>query len=706
MKRGKKDAKGKGKRQKQREKTKTQLDILSTDTEGEHFHIDNCTVILLKPKHQADATERASEREEELSLTFTKCETSDQSLFFNYAIVALPGEFEREEDRTPLQDVVLLNHKSSLKLKDGSEDDVSSENDDSIEKERVRRGEEGKELFFGSGLRYEDLSDELLYLGLGVMPESIDRENFDLRNAKYVGHSPYHILKKKFSYVNKKCQARCYQVKNTECQTQPKKIINYNEQASKSSIYEDFRTARENENRSKKLLEQGYKERNRRGTIKEVEGLNLSVSIFDLVTGRNQEVVNIEKMDPLDELSTMIERTLLQNINRRKYEDLAFWDDESDKFRDGQGSLLPIFSYSHETGPSSETLEVVSISVNKFEPHLIAVAMGSFNYSRNLGIGKYKKPLKGLIRIYSLKAPGVCDRELASNSGVIVIKFNDTSESSASLLVVGCFDGFVRVYDVSKDTNAPIFEEDAHLDPVRDLYWLKDAENFADDQSFYSIGEDGFIFLWTWIDNSFTSEKVMTIKLKLDLLDANFDLEKDAPHGTKNELYGKARPTCFEFSPSNEYIFLVGTGQGKIYKCSRAFSDQYLHVYKAHFLDVYCIRFNKHNPRYFASCSSDWKARIWDDRERIMVTQIELFTQVTNVAWSAYSSEVLVISDLRGNVIISRIKDRMKKRICEQKVILDGGINCLHLDAKRPLVFIADNKGTLQVFKLSPNLRT
>ena len=38
--------------------------------------------------------------------------------------------------------------------------------------------------------------------------------------------------------------------------------------------------------------------------------------------------------------------------------------------------------------------------------------------------------------------------------------------------------------------------------------------------------------------------------------------------------------TAFDFHKSIDYLFLVGTEEGKIHKCSKAYSTQYLNTYK------------------------------------------------------------------------------------------------------------------------------
>ena len=48
-------------------------------------------------------------------------------------------------------------------------------------------------------------------------------------------------------------------------------------------------------------------------------------------------------------------------------------------------------------------------------------------------------------------------------------------------------------------------------------------------------------------------------------------------------MFSVAGATCFDFNPNNSDIFLVGSEEGKIYQCSRAYNQQYLNVYEVLF---------------------------------------------------------------------------------------------------------------------------
>lgn len=70
------------------------------------------------------------------------------------------------------------------------------------------------------------------------------------------------------------------------------------------------------------------------------------------------------------------------------------------------------------------------------------------------------------------------------------------------------------------------------------------------------------------------------------------------------------------FHPTNPEIFQVATEEGIIFKCSTAYSSKYLMTYHAHYLSIHRMDYNKFNTNIFASCSGDWRVKVWEDMRR------------------------------------------------------------------------------------------
>lgn len=59
------------------------------------------------------------------------------------------------------------------------------------------------------------------------------------------------------------------------------------------------------------------------------------------------------------------------------------------------------------------------------------------------------------------------------------------------------------------------------------------------------------------------------------------DLNTEGPEGTTLTALGCG--TSFDFHRTIDYLFLVGTEEGKIQKCSKAYSSKYLGSYDVRF---------------------------------------------------------------------------------------------------------------------------
>ena len=69
---------------------------------------------------------------------------------------------------------------------------------------------------------------------------------------------------------------------------------------------------------------------------------------------------------------------------------------------------------------------------------------------------------------------------------------------------------------------------------------------------------------------------------------------------------------CVTFNPSDDTMFLVGTDEGMIYKCTTEYSSKYLETYAAHNTPIYNIAWNPYVPSVFLTCAAEWMIKIWD----------------------------------------------------------------------------------------------
>lgn len=339
---------------------------------------------------------------------------------------------------------------------------------------------------------------------------------------------------------------------------------------------------------------------------------------------KEDDMVHSQKMS---NALKILERMVNHNAQDDVFQDFKYWEDASDAYRHGEGSLLPLWRFNTE---KTKRKQVTSVCWNPAYPDLFAVGFGSYDFMRQGS---------GMLCCFSLKNTSHPEYTFATESGVMCLDFHPVHNS---LLAVGCYDGTVMVFDVRIKGNRPIYSSTIrtgkHTDPVWQVHWQE--EDLAKELNFFSISSDGQVASWIMSKNELKMEPVMQLKL--------LSTTRDDPDEVN--LSGLAGGCCFDFNKRSEHLFIVGTEEGKIHKCSKAYSGQYLETYQGHHMAVYSLKWNPFHPRVFLSCSADWTVKIWDHTLPNPIMSFELGNAVGDIAWSSYSSTVFAAVSSEGKV--------------------------------------------------------
>lgn len=142
--------------------------------------------------------------------------------------------------------------------------------------------------------------------------------------------------------------------------------------------------------------------------------------------------------------------------------------------------------------------------------------------------------------------------------------------------------------------------------------------------NFISVSGDGKVNNWIMMPSHLTMTTIMNLYLDREMVPGpdgtmvkmkskcSFIMYRNDIKNVDFNLIGCA--SCFVFHPVDPSVYMVGTEEGLILKCSTAYSSVYLMTYQAHSLPVYKIDFNKFNSNIFISCSGDWRVKIWEDK--------------------------------------------------------------------------------------------
>lgn len=262
------------------------------------------------------------------------------------------------------------------------------------------------------------------------------------------------------------------------------------------------------------------------------------------------------------------------------------------------------------------------------------------------------------------------------------------------LICIGMNDGNVAVYNLKRNTAEPLYISKGvkHSECVWEVKWGRDIITDGD-INFYSVSGDGRILNWAMMQNKLAFTTIMTLFLHQgdeQLITGNTEL-KAGPDGSDKKL--RACGTCLIFHPTNPEVFLIGSEEGLIFKCSTAYSSKYLHVYRAHSLKVYRIDFNKYNTNIFASCSGDWRVKIWEDMRTDPLFIFDLGASVGDVKWAPYSSTVFAAVTSEGKVFVFDLNVNKYKPIAIQAVSKKRNkLTRLAFNQKLPFIIVSDDK--------------
>ncbi|XP_018330112.1 dynein intermediate chain 2, ciliary [Agrilus planipennis] len=380
-----------------------------------------------------------------------------------------------------------------------------------------------------------------------------------------------------------------------------------------------------------------------------------------------------------------LERMINQNINDEINKDYKYWDDPSDQYREEEGTLLPLWKFTYE---KTRKHSVTDLQWSPWYYDLVAASLGYFDHMKPLDTG--------YLCLYSLKNPSYPEYICQTQSAVMTV---DNHPDHPYMIVIGLYDGNTIVYNIQASCKTPAYKSDEvtqkHRGIVWDVTWRPDLPD--GELNYYSIGADGNVNHWILLQTEMSVTTIITLCMDKEPL--------RGPDGTQVIL--KSTPSCIKFHPSNRDVFLVGTEEGLIYKCSTSYSATYLFTYRAHSLAVYRMDYNYFNSNIFVSGSADWRVKIWEDNRHEPLYVFDLGAFVGDVKWAPYSSTVLAAGTIDGKLSVFDLNISKYKPICIQAVVSKkkNKLTRIRFNQRFPIILVGDEKGMITALKLSPNLR-
>ena len=157
---------------------------------------------------------------------------------------------------------------------------------------------------------------------------------------------------------------------------------------------------------------------------------------------------------------------------------------------------------------------------------------------------------------------------------------------------------------------------------------------------------------------------------------------------------------------NKEDVYVVGTEEGSVQKCSKAYSSEFLASYSGHNMAVYSVKWNCIHEDVFLSASADWTVKLWHaGRDDGAIMTFDLQNCVGDIAWAPYSSTVFAVCTSDGKVSVFDVAQQKHKPMCQQKIVKKARLTKVVFNPKHPILLVGDDRGCVTSLKLSPNLR-
>ncbi|KAJ3072554.1 WD repeat-containing protein 78 [Podochytrium sp. JEL0797] len=383
------------------------------------------------------------------------------------------------------------------------------------------------------------------------------------------------------------------------------------------------------------------------------ESLKHSLLIMErAVVGNNYESKlilyrNIQKpqevLPPTPESSRPRTREGAENEDNGQIEELEVEEEEEEE-EEAYGANIPtlnaLWSYRCDL---TRGRSVMYMSFNKENEDILAVAYGENKNGSS--------PHMGMLLVWSLKNPEWPERIYKSTQAITSVDF---SRYTPNLLAAGFSDGKIAIYDVREKADAPVLDNShipgKHRDPVWELKWIERERGMSDDQSkaesLVSISTDGRVCQWQ-IKKGFEHSDLMVLKRVTkqapETGGASSSRGDGASHGSHAKpvamISRQAGGLCFDFNPNDRNIYVLGTEDGHIHRCSVSYNEQYLQTQFGHTGPVYKVKWSPFLPSAFLSCSADWTVRLWDVDEESCAFKFQSGKDgITDLAWSPTNS--------------------------------------------------------------------
>ncbi|XP_076266872.1 dynein axonemal intermediate chain 4-like [Rhynchophorus ferrugineus] len=272
---------------------------------------------------------------------------------------------------------------------------------------------------------------------------------------------------------------------------------------------------------------------------------------------------------------------------------------------------------------------VTCMEWNPVNSDLLAVGYGKFYFA---------DVSTGMALIWNIKNPVQPERTYEFVNPVTTLSF---SKMNPNLLAVGFYNGHVAVLNISNREINIVAENVPSFEVVWSVVWRQLSDESKGKEQICVSSDDGRVIFYT-IENSsdLQAQQMMRVAKADGKLKGYNSMRKCSSLSVPVSRYAGAR--FIKWHPLYPNIYLVGTNEGVVHKCSTNYLNQHLDLFLAHDGPINDLQYSPFSDKIFASCGDDWHLRIW--AEGISEPIHELFVTMLSVQamdWSPTHSTIL-----------------------------------------------------------------
>lgn len=297
-------------------------------------------------------------------------------------------------------------------------------------------------------------------------------------------------------------------------------------------------------------------------------------------------------------------------------------------------NLSPLWTYDR---PGLTKASIMDISWNEANGDLVAIAYGRFYNTAGQG-----KDPGGCLCIWNIKNPVNPERVFEYDTSVTAVAF---SKSNPQLLAVGLSNGKLEVRDIRHIDQEEFVAKSSYnfespgFEPIWQIVWLDENKTRDSLGEILTISQDGRIMKYSFTTGPYLRGYQL---MRLNCVEGVVEGLPIAKSKKIMEGHRHPQALCVKMHHVEKGMYLVGTNEGCLHKCSLNHAKHHSAVLQVHNGSVFSIAYSPWSPKIFLTCGSDWFIRIWV--EGIFKPVVELSNGIGGIncaRWSPVHSTVI-----------------------------------------------------------------